>query len=105
MKYDKKADPFYKSAAWRKARAAALMRDHYICQDCLRAKARGEMIRPRTATTVHHIRPIDQRPDLKLDMDNLISLCDPCHNKRHPEKGGGMSDAAMTPIGVRVIKV
>ena len=106
MHYDKKADPRYKTAKWRRARAAALDRDHYICQDCLAAKQRGERIRPRTATTVHHIKPIKERPDLIYELSNLISLCDPCHNKRHPEKG--MSEAHVpTPVpnGVRVIKV
>ena len=105
MHYEKQTDPFYKSAHWRRARKAALERDFYICQDCLAAKRRGEMIRPRTATVVHHIQPIELRPDLKLDLDNLVSLCDPCHNKRHPEKGGGpRTDAAPMP-GVRVVKV
>lgn len=106
MRYDKKPDPFYKSAAWRQLRRLALQRDHYLCQDCLAAKRRGEMVRPRDATVVHHIRPVEQRPDLKLDMDNLISLCDACHNKRHPEKGGSPGqEPATPPAGIRVIKV
>lgn len=85
----------------------ALERDFHICQDCLRAKSRGEMTRPRTATVVHHIQPVELRPDLRLDLENLVSLCDACHNKRHPEKGGSAfkkSDTINTK-GVRVIKV
>lgn len=105
MYYGKKADPFYKSAVWRQARKTALERDFYICQDCLAAKRRGEMIRPRTATVVHHILPVEQRPDLRLDLDNLVSLCDPCHNKRHPEKGGGPKEETAPACGVRIIKV
>lgn len=106
MIYDKKADPFYKSRAWRSLRAMALERDHWLCQDCLAAKARGEMIRPRTATVVHHILSVEARPDLRLEIDNLVSLCDACHNKRHPEKGGsGDGPKAAPPMGVRVIKV
>ena len=106
VRYDKKPDPRYKTAAWRRARTAALERDHYICQDCLSAKQRGERLRPRAATTVHHIIPIKEHPELMLELSNLVSLCDPCHNKRHPEKG--MSDvSAAEPIhtGIRVIKV
>ena len=103
MIYDKKTDPFYKSKAWRALRAVALQRDHYLCQDCMAAKARGEMVRPRPATVVHHILSIEARPDLSLALDNLVSLCDACHNKRHPEKGAG--EARPTPVGVRVIKV
>lgn len=106
MRYGKKPDPRYKTAAWRRARSTALERDHYICQDCLAAKKRGERLRPRAAVTVHHIIPLKERPDLFLEMSNLISLCDPCHNKRHPEKGEKKT-AAPAPIrtGVRVIKV
>ena len=103
--YDKKADPFYLSRAWRNLRAQALERDHYLCQDCLAEKARGGMIRPRPATAVHHIKPRELYPELALDLDNLISLCDACHNRRHPEKGSGEARPAQAPAGVRVIKV
>ena len=106
MRYEKKPDPFYKSAAWRKLRRTALQRDLYMCQDCLAAKRRGEMVRPRDAVVVHHIVPVTERPDLMMDLDNLISLCDACHNKRHPEKGGSPGQEAVTPPeGIRVIKV
>lgn len=107
MYYGKKTDPFYKSKKWRRARAQALERDHYICQDCMAAKRRGAKIRPRSATVVHHIKSVEERPDLKLELDNLISLCAECHNKRHPEKGGWQAEAAAAPpaAGVRIIKV
>lgn len=104
MRYDKKPDPFYKSKAWRQLRLAALQRDHYLCVDCMAANQRGEMIRPRPATVVHHVLPVEQRLDLALDIDNLVSLCDACHNKRHPEKGGG-EPRPEPPGSVRVIKV
>ena len=103
--YHKETDPFYKSRAWRKLRRQALQRDNYLCQDCMAAKAAGEMIRPRDATVVHHIRPRETCPERELDLDNLISLCDACHNKRHPEKGWGDGPAKPTPAGVRIIKV
>lgn len=106
MYYGKKADKFYKSAAWRRARRAALIRDMYLCQDCMAARMRGEMIRPRMATVVHHIRPIDQCPALRLELSNLVSLCESCHNKRHPEKGGSPGpDRPAPPANVRIIKV
>lgn len=41
---------------------------------------------PVMATMVHHIRPLQQHPDLALEMDNLVSLCDRCHDEAHPEK-------------------
>lgn len=109
MYHGKEADPFYKGKPWRRAREAALERDHWICQDCLAAKRRGERKKPPTATIVHHIISRKERPDLELALDNLISLCEACHNKRHPEKGGSprsrKNGSIWTPQGVRVIKV
>ncbi|MBM7681958.1 5-methylcytosine-specific restriction endonuclease McrA [Pullulanibacillus pueri] len=32
---------------------------------------------------------MDERPDLALDINNLETICPSCHNKEHPEKGGG----------------
>ena len=106
MYYGKKADPFYRSAAWAKARRMALQRDCYLCQDCMAAKARGANIRPRTAKVVHHIKSIELYPELRLELSNLISLCEACHNKRHPEKGGQPgAQPEPVPEGVRIIKV
>ena len=101
----KTADPFYHSAAWRKVRAAALMRDHYLCQECLRAYERGDARRIRTATTVHHVIPREERPDLSLEMSNLESICAICHNQQHPEKGARPGSATKIPDGVRIIKI
>ena len=41
----------------------------------------------REATEVHHIKHLDEYPELAYDNDNLVSLCHACHNARHPEKG------------------
>jgi 5-methylcytosine-specific restriction endonuclease McrA len=35
------------------------------------------------ATTVHHVYPLEQRPELGLVSNNLISLCKQCHDKMH----------------------
>jgi 5-methylcytosine-specific restriction endonuclease McrA len=82
----KKSAPFYHTAAWKKVRAVALMRDAGMCQDCMDRMRAGYGIKPRRATMVHHIVPIDERPDLALDLSNLRALCDECHNREHPEK-------------------
>ena len=85
---DKKTDPFYKSKPWRTVRAAALERDMYLCQECLRRFYAGQALRVRDAEMVHHVVPREMRPDLELDLGNLESLCDQHHNYMHPEKGG-----------------
>ncbi len=71
---------FYTSAAWKSKRAAILSRDGYQCQRC---KRYGRM---REATTVHHLKHYDEYPELALESDNLLSLCEACHNYYHPEK-------------------
>jgi len=40
----------------------------------------------REATEVHHIKHLEDFPDLAYEDDNLVSLCHACHNARHPEK-------------------
>lgn len=94
----KKVNPFYKSAAWLKCRAFVLIRDNYLCQTCLRNK------RLTPANTVHHKIPLEEAPELALNPDNLESICPSCHNKEHPEKGGGKKEPEKKR-NVRVIKV
>ena len=72
----------HKSKRWKKKRQQILRRDKYLCQDCKRYGKRVD------ATEVHHIKHVDEYPELAFESSNLISLCAACHNKRHPEKGG-----------------
>ena len=72
----------YSSQPWKAKRKKILRRDEYLCQWCKRYGRRVD------ATIVHHIEHYEDRPDLALVDSNLISLCDKCHNKAHPEKGG-----------------
>ena len=103
----KESLPFYHSAAWKRARALALQRDHGMCQDCMDRLRAGYGIKPRRAPMVHHIIPLEERPDLALNLDNLRSLCNECHNRQHPEKGRDRRQAPAkdVPAGMRVIKV
>ena len=73
-------EKFYKSKKWRRKRERVLKRDNYVCQKCKRYGKNVE------ATTVHHIKHLKNYPELALDENNLISLCERCHNKEHPEK-------------------
>lgn len=75
-----KIKKFYKCRDWKCKRREILRRDNYECQKC---KKRGEFAK---ATTVHHIKHLDKRPDLALVDENLESLCGVCHNIEHPEK-------------------
>jgi 5-methylcytosine-specific restriction protein A len=75
-------DKFYTGAAWRRCRSAFLACNP-LCVDCLE---RGLLT---SATIPHHARERLDRPDLALDMENLVALCSPCHTARHQAPGGG----------------
>lgn len=77
-KRDKEAKAFYDSDAWKKCREVVLKRDDYLCQDCLE---KDDLI---PADMVHHIEELRDNPDRALDINNLKSLCNSCHNKYHP---------------------
>lgn len=71
---------FYVSGPWKKLRAKVLEEQNKECQMC---KANGKYKR---ATTVHHIKHVKSNPELALVKNNLISVCNECHNVLHPEK-------------------
>lgn len=56
---------------WRKA---ILKRDNYICQDC------GVT---NVLVCAHHKKAFSLYPELRYDVSNGITLCFPCHDKRH----------------------
>ncbi|MGG5304204.1 HNH endonuclease [Enterococcus pernyi] len=68
---------FYQSPKWRRLREKAMKRDHYECQECRRL---GKYHR---VENVHHIKEVKDRPDLALDLDNLICVCIEHHNEVH----------------------
>ena len=73
--------------AWQKLRDRKLRAD-YLCASC---ESQG---RATLACEVDHIIRMSERPDLRLDADNLQSLCRPCHAaksaaERAADKGGG----------------
>ncbi|WP_223295494.1 HNH endonuclease [Granulicella mallensis] len=66
----------------------ALIRDFYLCVRC---KANGDI---KPATDVDHIRPFNGKDDtLRLDIDNLQSLCKACHSRKTAKEDGGFGHA------------
>lgn len=75
---------FYKSSKWIKKRNEIIERDNNECQHC---KEKGYATVGQTnKLDVHHIKHLENHWDLRLDDDNLITLCSSCHNIEHPEK-------------------
>ncbi|NOW08061.1 HNH endonuclease [Clostridium beijerinckii] len=89
----KQVNKFYKDPKWIAKRSRILKRDEYRCKECLRY---GRSV---AAATVHHVIPLDQRPDLKFNSDNLISLCNKCHDKMHDR-----TNNKLTKLGEQWIK-
>lgn len=73
---------FYNTKQWKEKRKYIMHRDKYLCQECKKYGKNKE------AYLVHHIKEVEEYPELKLKNDNLVSVCNSCHNKLHPEKGG-----------------
>lgn len=67
-------------ARWQKVRAMK-KRMNPFCEVCLK---QGEYV---LLNVVHHIRPIEEAPELRLSMGNLLSVCsyhhELIHNKLH----------------------
>lgn len=59
---------------WRYWKNQALSRDNYTCQIC--------GFTEREIMEVDHIIPKSKRPDLKLDVNNLMTLCPNCHRRK-----------------------
>lgn len=59
----------------------ALRRDKFLCVECNRYGKKTP------ATVVHHVKERSAYPELEYELTNLESLCEACHNKKHPERG------------------
>ena len=76
-KYHKKFDSFYQSGEWKALRAQRFTAANGLCESC---KARGVV---REGKEVHHIVPIEESWERRLDFENTTLLCADCHNERH----------------------
>jgi 5-methylcytosine-specific restriction protein A len=68
-------DSFYNSKAWKWLRRVKLTTDP-LCEVC---KVQGRLVR---AMDVDHEVGIHEDPSLRLNMENLVSMCHPCHSRK-----------------------
>jgi 5-methylcytosine-specific restriction endonuclease McrA len=66
--------------AWVKLRLHIMARDKYLCQECLKEG------RTTLANQVDHI--LSKAKGGKDNMNNLQSLCEPCHDRKTIEETG-----------------
>lgn len=76
----------YKSPRWKRLRERALARDGWRCRECARFGV------AREASVAHHVRPVEDFPELQWRIENLISLCPTCHNAMHSRNGRELSE-------------
>lgn len=67
------------SPEYRRWRRAVFERDNYICQECRVLSSPGVQV----YLHAHHIAEFSQHPDLRLVLENGITLCDACHYALH----------------------
>lgn len=75
----KRKNKFYSSGEWKALRRSIVLRDKNVCQKC------GKLIFSKP--NVHHVihltpNNIDDE-NISLNPDNLITVCEDCHNKIH----------------------
>lgn len=73
---------FYQDRRWKKLRHWQIT-NHPLCHDCM---LEGRSV---PAEEAHHIKPFSQgktmeeKFELLLNPNNIVSLCKKCHDKRH----------------------
>jgi 5-methylcytosine-specific restriction enzyme A len=77
---------FTLSKAWSVVRHNCFERDNYTCQHCgdKNRKGRGGQV----VLNAHHIKQYHKAPALRLELSNLLTLCQPCHAKVHSQDRG-----------------
>lgn len=65
---------FYASDNWQKKRFEIMNKDQFICAICGK-----EAKKTKNTFNVHHIIPLSVSWELRLEDNNLITLCEECH--------------------------
>ena len=71
----RRSDAFRKTKAWTNKSLEIRQRDKFLCQVCLRNRYNTLSFLNYKTVEVHHITPIEEDYNRRLDNDNLISLC------------------------------
>ena len=77
---DRKSDKFRKTKAWTNKSIEIRQRDRYLCRVCLANLYNTMNWLNYQSVEVHHITPINEDYNQRLDNDNLISLCSYHHH-------------------------
>ena len=84
----KSRDSRYDSALWRKIRKQVLIRDKYLCQQCLREGMHTAVCQKKMDHAVDHIKPVKDGGKF-FDMSNLETLCRAHHEQKSTRTSRG----------------
>lgn len=84
-RFDRQVERFYSSTKWRNFRF--LVFDKYGI-NCVNCPENFPTSLPQPATVVHHLIEVRADWNKRFDLDNVVPLCEACHNIAHPEKCG-----------------
>ena len=73
--YDTEADKFRKTKRWTNKSIEIRQRDRYLCRVCMANLYNTIQQFNYSELDVHHIVPVNEDYNKRLDNDNLISLC------------------------------
>lgn len=82
---DSKANRFRKTKAWTNKSIEIRQRDKYLCVVCINNLYSTIQQYNYDKLEVHHITPVEQDYNRRLDNDNLITLCS--YHHKMAEKG------------------
>lgn len=80
---NKMENKFYSSSAWQKTRASMMRDCGYKCYVCSNVHDDTDVRHYTEAREVHHVIPIRDCWDKRLDVDNLVCLCTENHHMIH----------------------
>lgn len=71
-------DLFFGSSVWKNARKFILKKDNHACQMCGSEEKK---------LSIHHIIPLKMDWDKRLELINMVTLCNSCHKKTYSREG------------------
>jgi len=70
----------YARCFWKELAKSVLKRDGYKCQECGVGHTKNNRL------VVHHIKQWSCYPELRFELNNLITVCELCHKKKHSRR-------------------
>ena len=80
-KADTSQNEFRRRNVWKKKSVTIRERDGYCCRACLEGLRDGKKKLTTNNLSVHHIIPLEENEEYKLDDEWLVTLCEDCHKQ------------------------